>query len=52
MTALEMMTDTWWLAYGDEVNAGVAGDACAQLHAAVGKAEIALLVSQHRMVAS
>lgn len=52
MTAIDDMPDLWWDAFIEECSCGVAGDACAQLHAAVGKAEIALLVSQHRMVTS
>lgn len=53
MTPLDRMPDSWWPAYGDEVNAGVAGDACAQLHHITEEEkEIDLLRSQQRMVTS
>lgn len=53
MTALDRMPDSWWLSYGEDVDCGVAGDACAQLrHIIEEEQEIDMLISQHRMVTS
>lgn len=52
MTAIDRMPDTWWTAYGHDVDCGVPGDACVLLrHIVEEEAEIALLVSEERMVA-